>query len=206
MQEGTHLIKVRANSRQYNRIFQLDSKMQEICWRPSTKKPSKAKILVKDIKEIRVGKNTANYGESCSFTIVYGENFETMDLAASTPDEACIWVTGLTCLINGKPEEVVDDRQQMRDEWLQEVFDTNAEEGYLDADVVMRIVQDLNSSLPDGKVKLKLKEYLNKKNGSSGGRIGSKEFVNLFKEISTRPEIYFLLVRYSLRFSIRNEC
>ena len=28
------------------------------------------------------------------------------------------------------------------------------------------------------------------------GRLNSEEFVNLFKEISTRPEIYFLLVRY----------
>lgn len=27
------------------------------------------------------------------------------------------------------------------------------------------------------------------------GRINSDEFVSLFKEISTRPEIYFLLVR-----------
>ncbi|CAD5126015.1 DgyrCDS14191 [Dimorphilus gyrociliatus] len=206
MQEGTHLIKVRANSRHYNRIFQLDSKMQEICWRPSTKKPSKAKILVKDIKEIRVGKNTANYGESCSFTIVYGENFETMDLAASTPDEACIWVTGLTCLINGKPEEVVDDRQQMRDEWLQEVFDTNAEEGHLDADVVMRIVQDLNSSLPDGKVKLKLKEYLNKKNGSSGGRISSKEYSNNADSLTVDDLMLFLEAEQGIAHVTKEQC
>ncbi|KAI8780501.1 inactive phospholipase C protein 2, partial [Biomphalaria glabrata] len=29
------------------------------------------------------------------------------------------------------------------------------------------------------------------------GRLSSEEFISLFKEISTRPEIYFLLVRYS---------
>ena len=27
-------------------------------------------------------------------------------------------------------------------------------------------------------------------------RLNSSEFINLFKEIATRPEIYFLLVRY----------
>jgi len=31
---------------------------------------------------------------------VFGDNFESMDLIANTPDEANIWVTGLTCLLN----------------------------------------------------------------------------------------------------------
>lgn len=33
-----------------------------------------------------------------------------------------------------------------------------------------------------------------KKDGERG-RLNSSEFINLFKEIATRPEIYFLLVR-----------
>lgn len=61
------------------------------------------------IKEVRSGKTTdalknkeiaGIYPDECAFSIVYGDNFESMDLIANTADEANIWVTGLTCLIN----------------------------------------------------------------------------------------------------------
>lgn len=29
------------------------------------------------------------------------------------------------------------------------------------------------------------------------GRVGIQEFIDMFKEISTRPEIYFLMIRYA---------
>lgn len=66
---------------------------------------------MEQIKEVRVGKNTevlrnkdiaGHYPDECAFSIIYGDNFESMDLIANTPDEASIWVTGLTCLISGK--------------------------------------------------------------------------------------------------------
>ena len=56
-----------------------------------------------------MGKNTdvlrskdigEHYAQECAFSIIYSEQFESMDLIANTPDEANIWVTGLTCLIN----------------------------------------------------------------------------------------------------------
>lgn len=61
------------------------------------------------IKEVRSGKTTdalknkeiaGIYPDECAFSIVFGDNFESMDLIANTADEANIWVTGLTCLIN----------------------------------------------------------------------------------------------------------
>ena len=66
-------------------------------------------VALSEIKEIRVGKNTdvlrskdigEHYAQECAFSIIYSEQFESMDLIANTPDEANIWVTGLTCLIN----------------------------------------------------------------------------------------------------------
>ena len=68
-------------------------------------------VPIEQIKEVRVGKNTdvlrnrdvaGSYADECAFSIIYGDNFETMDLIANSPDEAIIWVTGLTCLISGK--------------------------------------------------------------------------------------------------------
>lgn len=66
-------------------------------------------VPVGSIKEVRSGKTTEAlknkeiagiYPDECAFSIVFGDNFESMDLIANTPDEANIWVTGLTCLIN----------------------------------------------------------------------------------------------------------
>ena len=66
-------------------------------------------VSVASVKEVRSGKTTdalknkdiaGIYPDECAFSIVFGDNFESMDLIANTPDEANIWVTGLTCLIN----------------------------------------------------------------------------------------------------------
>ncbi|KAK6191256.1 hypothetical protein SNE40_002991 [Patella caerulea] len=109
MQNGSELIKVRSNSRQYHRFFSLSNDMTEIRWQPTNKKPHKAKIGVASVKEVRQGKTTdalrnkeiaGIYPDECAFSIIFGEEFESMDLIANTADEANIWVTGLTCLIN----------------------------------------------------------------------------------------------------------
>ena len=67
--------------------------------------------LSKDIHEVRSGKNsevflsvdtTEHFPEECAFSIVYGEDYLTLDLVAATTEEANIWCTGLRCLISGK--------------------------------------------------------------------------------------------------------
>ena len=66
-------------------------------------------VSIGSIKEVRSGKTTEAlknkeiagiYADECAFSVIFGDNFESMDLIATTPDEANIWVTGLTCLIN----------------------------------------------------------------------------------------------------------
>ena len=65
-------------------------------------------VPIDSIKEIRVGKNTevlrtrdlsSGHTEDCAFSILYGDDFESLDLVASTPEEANIWVTGLNALV-----------------------------------------------------------------------------------------------------------
>ena len=67
--------------------------------------------LAKDIHEVRSGKNsevflsvdtTEHFPEECAFSIVYGEDYLTLDLVAATTEEANIWCTGLRCLISGR--------------------------------------------------------------------------------------------------------
>lgn len=108
MMNGSSLIKVRASSRQYRRFFSLEEDLSALKWIPSSKKSSKARLPIRCMKEVRMGKSTevlrskeisGNYSEDCAFSIIYNDNFESLDIIASTPDEANIWVTGLNVLI-----------------------------------------------------------------------------------------------------------
>lgn len=65
-------------------------------------------VSVRSIKEVRPGKNTevmrnkeitGAFSEDCTFSLIYGEEFESLDLVALTPEEANIWVTGLNFLV-----------------------------------------------------------------------------------------------------------
>ncbi|XP_060582672.1 inactive phospholipase C-like protein 2 [Ruditapes philippinarum] len=215
MEAGSELIKVRSNSRQYHRIFSLNPDMTEVRWQPTSKKPHKARIPIASIKEVRSGKTTdalknkeiaGIYPDECAFSIVFGDNFESMDLIANTPDEANIWVTGLTCLINTQttgsttsPEEAIEEMQQMRDNWLAEVFSAEVrdESQTLAEQEVVRLLQNLNNNIATSRIRTKLKEIELNRDDSKRGRLNSSEFISLFKEMSTRPEIYFLLVRYA---------
>ena len=68
-------------------------------------------VLIDAIKEVRIGKNTdtfrarestMEFPEDCAFSVIFGDHFETLDLVASSADEANIWVTGLSYLTGGK--------------------------------------------------------------------------------------------------------
>ena len=57
MQNGSELIKVRSNSRQYHRIFTLNPDMTEIRWQPTSKKPHKARSkFLKDLSFVLIKK------------------------------------------------------------------------------------------------------------------------------------------------------
>ena len=135
MVDGSELKKVRSNSRVYHRYFLLDADMQSLRWEPSKKESEKAKIDVKSIKEVRTGKNTDTFrtngtydqiSEDCAFSIIYGENYESLDLVANSADVANIWVTGLRYLISyGKHtlNMIESSQNSMRSSWLGELFD-----------------------------------------------------------------------------------
>ncbi|XP_077861645.1 inactive phospholipase C-like protein 2 [Saccoglossus kowalevskii] len=216
MQAGSELIKVRSQSRQYHRIFTIDDDLSVLRWHPTSKKPIKAKISIDQIKEVRVGKNTetlrnreiaGDFSEDCAFSIIYGDNYDSLDLVANTPDEANIWVTGLTCLIGGNLGNKAPDSMEtsheldMRDRWLKQMFSgaDNERSGRLDEFEVIQLMKKINQGVTTCKIKQKFKEItLNKcKDGSSRPALAFQDFLEFFKEISTRPEIYFLLVRYA---------
>ena len=61
-------------------------------------------VAIKAIKEVRTGKSTevmrnkdvnSSVSEDCVFSIIFGDDFESLDLMAANPEEANIWVTGI---------------------------------------------------------------------------------------------------------------
>lgn len=96
--------------------------------------------------------------------------------------------------------------KEAREKWLCEMFksaDINSD-GFMDEKESVELITTLSDGVRDNVIKTKLHEYLrNKKqeegeseNGSLVG-LTQTEFVELFKDVATRPEVYFILVRYA---------
>ncbi|XP_064907554.1 inactive phospholipase C-like protein 2 isoform X2 [Columba livia] len=210
MVEGSELKKIRSNSRVYHRYFLLDADMQSLRWEPSKKDSEKAKIDIKSIKEVRTGKNTDIFrsngiydqiSEDCAFSIIYGENYESLDLVANSADVANIWVTGLRYLISyGKHtlDMIESTQDNMRTSWLSQMFSESDVDnlGHIPLCNAVQFIKDLNPGLKTNKIELKFKE-LHRSKEKTGTEVTKEEFIEVFHELCTRPEIYFLLVQFS---------
>uniref|UniRef100_A0AAV2MGJ7 Phosphoinositide phospholipase C n=2 Tax=Knipowitschia caucasica TaxID=637954 RepID=A0AAV2MGJ7_KNICA len=210
MVEGTELKKVRSNSRVYHRYFLLDADMQSLRWEPSKKESDKAKIDVKSVKEVRTGKNTDTFrtngtyeqiSEDCAFSIIFGDNYESLDLVANTADIANIWVTGLRYLISyGKHSlnMIESSQNNMRSSWLSQLFDKadNSNSKQISICTAVQLIKELNPGLKNVKTELKFKELLKAKD-KVGSDVTREEFIEVYHDLCTRPEIYFLFVQFS---------
>ncbi|GFO50691.1 phosphoinositide phospholipase c [Plakobranchus ocellatus] len=78
-----------------------------------------------------------------------------------------------------------------------ELFQSAAspDEDTLEETRVVSLMKKINTTITTSVICQKLKELEMKRADGKRGRLSSDEFISLFKEISTRPEIYFLLVR-----------
>ncbi|KAG8188386.1 hypothetical protein JTE90_019290 [Oedothorax gibbosus] len=210
MANGSSLVKVRPSARQYRRFFVLENSCDDYAlrWMPSSKKSSKARILIKSMKEVRMGRTTDvlrskeiawTYSEDCAFSIIYNDTFESLDLIASSPDEANIWVTGLNLIINAtKSPDSLDETQKMRVNWLNSLFDQADidQKGSISECDAISIMKRINSALSTVRLHQKFMEFEHGKQGDERGRIDKSGFVNIFTE-TTRKEIHFLLIRFS---------
>nr|CAD7440840.1 unnamed protein product [Timema bartmani] len=71
--------------------------------------------------------------------------------------------------------------------------------GCLDERTAISLIQKLSGSghITTVRIKQKLAEFDQTKLDGRRGTIDSKEFIDMFKEVATRPEIYFLLIRFA---------
>ncbi|XP_026187916.1 1-phosphatidylinositol 4,5-bisphosphate phosphodiesterase eta-2a isoform X2 [Mastacembelus armatus] len=204
MQMGTQMVKLRGGSKGLVRFFYLDEHKSCIRWRPS-RKNEKAKISIDSIREVCEGKQSeifqryseGSFDPNCCFSLYYGEHMESLDLVSGTGEEARTWITGLKYLMAGiSDEDSLAKRQRTRDQWLKQTFteaDKNGD-GSLSISEVLQLLHKLNVNLPRQKVKQMFKEA---DTDDNQGTLDFEEFCSFYKMMSTRRDLYLLMLTYS---------
>uniref|UniRef100_A0A668AUK0 Phosphoinositide phospholipase C n=1 Tax=Myripristis murdjan TaxID=586833 RepID=A0A668AUK0_9TELE len=205
MQGGCELKKVRPNSRVYCRFYTLDPDLSCLRWEPSKKDGDRARLDMSSIREVRTGKSTETFlhngplsdhlAEEAAFSIIHGDDYQSLDLVALSADVANIWVTGLRYLIahpSGSPGS------KMRSEWLAAEFAQVDEDGYgiVPEDVAVATICKLCPGIKEAKVRLRFKEIQRSKEKLTS-HVTREEFQEAYCELCTRPDVYFLLVQLS---------
>uniref|UniRef100_A0A8C9EHV8 Phosphoinositide phospholipase C n=1 Tax=Pavo cristatus TaxID=9049 RepID=A0A8C9EHV8_PAVCR len=200
MQAGTQMIKLRGGSKGLVRFYYLDEHKSCIRWRPS-RKNERAKISIDSIQEVCEGKQSeifqryadGSFDPNCCFSIYYGDHMESLDLVSSSGDEARTWITGLKYLMAGiSDEDSLSKRQRTRDQYPSET-DKNGD-GCLSINEVLQLMHKLNVNLPRQKVKQMFKEA---DTDDNQGTLGFDEFCTFYKMMSTRRDLYLLMLTYS---------
>ncbi|XP_067586072.1 1-phosphatidylinositol 4,5-bisphosphate phosphodiesterase eta-2 [Pseudorca crassidens] len=204
MQAGTQMVKLRGGSKGLARFYFLDEHRSCIRWRPS-RKNEKAKISIDSIQEVSEGRQSevfqrfpdSSFDPSCCFSIYHGSHRESLDLVSPSGDEARTWVTGLRYLMAGiRDEDSLARRQRTRDQWLKQTFDEADKngDGSLSIGEVLQLLHKLNVNLPRQRVKQMFKEA---DTDDHQGTLGFEEFCAFYKMMSTRRDLYLLMLAYS---------
>ncbi|NXX23514.1 PLCH2 phosphodiesterase, partial [Podargus strigoides] len=163
-----------------------------------------------------------SFDPNCCFSIYYGDHMESLDLVSSSGEEARTWITGLKYLMAGiSDEDSLSKRQRTRDQypssesisqgnipfysmlflnscsmWLKQTFDEADKngDGSLSISEVLQLMHKLNVNLPRQKVKQMFKEADTDENQ---GMLGFDEFCAFYKMMSTRRDLYLLMLTYS---------
>ncbi|XP_044030535.1 1-phosphatidylinositol 4,5-bisphosphate phosphodiesterase eta-2 isoform X2 [Siniperca chuatsi] len=204
MQAGTQMTKLKGKKKGLVRFFYLDEHKSCIRWRPS-RKHDKAKLTIDSIHEVCEGKRSEifrryadnRFDPNCCFSIYYGERVKSLDLVSTNAEEARTWITGLKYLMAGiSDEDSLARRQRTRDQWLQQTFseaDKNGD-GTLSIGEVHQLLHKLNVNLPKQKVRQMFQEADTDENQ---GSLGFEEFCSFYKMISTRRDLYLIMISYS---------
>ncbi|XP_045715577.1 1-phosphatidylinositol 4,5-bisphosphate phosphodiesterase eta-2 isoform X5 [Phyllostomus hastatus] len=204
MQAGTQMVKLRGGAKGLARFYFLDEHRSCIRWRPS-RKSEKAKISIDSIQEVSEGRQSeifqrypdGSFDPNCCFSIYHGSHRQSLDLVSPSGDEARTWVTGLRYLMAGiRDEDSLARRQRTRDQWLKQTFDEADKDGdgSLSIGEVLQLLHKLNANLPRQRVKQMFKEA---DTDDRQGSLGFEEFCAFYKMVSTRRDLYLLMLTYS---------
>lgn len=139
----------------------------------------------------------SSFDPNCCFSIYHGSHRESLDLVSPSSEEARTWVTGLRYLMAGiSDEDSLARRQRTRDQWLKQTFDEADKngDGSLSISEVLQLLHKLNVNLPRQRVKQMFREA---DTDDHQGTLGFEEFCAFYKMMSTRRDLYLLMLTYS---------
>ncbi|XP_028847122.1 inactive phospholipase C-like protein 2 [Denticeps clupeoides] len=214
MQEGGEFSKLRPGLRLYNRYYLLEADRSAIRWVPSKKDAGKARLLLRDVCEVRTGRNTDVFrtsgasdfvSEDRAFSVIHSSGSETLDLVASSAEVANIWVTGLRYLISpgsnahpDTPAAAQDDTGQLRLSWLSESFAAAGGAcGRLSVAEATELMRRLSPWVKASHVEQRLRELLRDADAPPHTHVTLQHFARAFHDLCTCPEVYFLLANFS---------
>uniref|UniRef100_A0A8C9UVL1 Phosphoinositide phospholipase C n=1 Tax=Spermophilus dauricus TaxID=99837 RepID=A0A8C9UVL1_SPEDA len=204
MQEGTQMVKLRGGSKGLVRFYYLDEHRSCLRWRPS-RKNEKAKISIDSIQEVSEGRQSeifqrypdGSFDPNCCFSIYHGSHRESLDLVSPSGEEARTWVTGLRYLMAGiSDEDSLARRQRTRDQypWTLDRGTWGNPSGFLG-------LSGASPLLPKAEVTSHLPLPQRPESGADTddcqGTLGFEEFCAFYKMMSTRRDLYLLMLTYS---------
>ncbi|KIH50395.1 hypothetical protein ANCDUO_19526 [Ancylostoma duodenale] len=120
--------------------------------------------MIKESEDVEHARETGgeyNSHDECLFSVIYGDDYETLDLVASCADDANIWVTGLMALTSTKydckPTTIA--WATLRERWLGSVFDEEDPDrkGFIDENTAVQLIRQTNPTLALSRIKNKVK-------------------------------------------------
>lgn len=88
----------------------------------------------------------------------------------------------------------------LRERWLESAFEEadSEKKGYVSEKTAVRLIRSISPRLAVNRIKQKVKEVSTGcVNEALRGRIEREQFIDIYKDVATRPEVYFLMVRYA---------
>uniref|UniRef100_A0A3P8RY56 Phosphoinositide phospholipase C n=1 Tax=Amphiprion percula TaxID=161767 RepID=A0A3P8RY56_AMPPE len=155
---------------------------------PSSREHQTAGVTIDSIHEVCEGKKSEifrryadnRFDPNCCFSIYYGERVKSLDLVSTNSEEARTWITGLKYLMAGISDE-------------DSLADKNGD-GTLSIGEVHQLLHKLNVNLPKQKVREMFQEADTDENQ---GSLAFEEFCSFYKMISTRRDLYLIMISYS---------
>uniref|UniRef100_A0A3P8X429 Phosphoinositide phospholipase C n=1 Tax=Cynoglossus semilaevis TaxID=244447 RepID=A0A3P8X429_CYNSE len=191
MQTGSHMTKLKGKKKGLLRFFYLDEHKSCVRWRPSRKQDrAKSEWETDDVIKGKKSEMFRRYADNrfdpnCCFSIYYGERVRSLDLVSTNSEEARTWVTGLKYLMAGRRSSHLNYSLT----WLQQTFSEADKNG--DGTLSISEVHQLLN------VFVFLFSCQEADTDENQGSLAFEEFCSFYKMISTRRDLYLIMISYS---------
>ncbi|XP_050408495.1 1-phosphatidylinositol 4,5-bisphosphate phosphodiesterase delta-4 isoform X3 [Patella vulgata] len=209
--KGTALYKVKSASKLLQRTFSLDRKNMILHYDGTQKRFRSAKtdLRISQVREVREGekdfsKKLNGLDKSLCFAVIVGANHKVIYLMAMRREMRDKWVRGLRYAI--QMDKLAEQRNET-DKWIRDAFnaaDKNGD-GSLDFNEILKLLKTINVD-----VKKKFAQDMfdaantNRKDKKSNNTLDRQEFVNFYHQLTRRPELEELFVKFSRGKGVMN--